>query len=640
MANLFDLIEDTHDVSNDGWRPQPLPSLDGIHEIELDCETTGLKWWESDRPIGFGLCLPDGSTRYIPWGHRGLGNLDEEMVKRWCHRELRGKHITNLNTRFDVHMLRAWGVDLEAQGCTVSDVGHFAALLDDHRLHLSLESLCQDFLPDERKVKSVEGTTLDTSRMSSYSAGTIAVRAEADVRQVHKLKHLLLPKLAAEDLMRVKDLEDKIIYVVCEMEKNGAIIDQQLLDEWIRTSQIEMDRCLLELAKMVHFQVNPASSKDVERLFKHLKIPITEFTDKGAPSFSDTVIKQLEHPAIKLMRHAKKLFSIRSKFLLKYQKSLDSHGVLRFALHQLRATRGEGDEEGETGTISGRFSSTEIVSGIGVNIQQIMKAEKQVLTHGDEYLIRQLHVPASGLFLSADAAQIEYRLFAHEASNPKVLAAYKKDPNISFHKMVWGMLKPFKADLSYKRTKDINFASIYGAGLTKIALMFEFITKKEFWELRESKATGSHPKLSQTAEIRRIYDREIPEAKRLLKSYSEQAVNKGFITTLLGRRMRFINGARAHKALNGRIQGSAADIMKLKLVSVHQARKDTGLLLRATIHDEIIGDVPDVESAQKVAQILNQQSLQLKVPILWETETGTSWLDCSREAVEEARGQL
>lgn len=641
MGNLFDLIEDTTCVSNDGWRPKEPPSLNGINDIVIDCETNGLRWWEKDRPIGFAICLPDGSTQYLPWGHRGGGNLDEVVVKRWAQRELRSKHITNLNTRFDVHMMREWGVDLEAQGCTVSDVGHYAALLDDHRLHHSLESLCIDFLPaDERKVKEVDGIKLDGSRMADYSAGTVAVRAEADVRQVFLLTKILYPKLTTEGLQRVRQLEDDVIFVVCEMEKNGAVIDQELLDKWIHETQIQYHKCLRELAFSVGFQVNPKSSKDQERLFKHLRIPIIEYTDKGQPSFTDAAVKGIKHPAIQLMRRAKKLSSIRSKFLLKYKNSLDSHGILRYALHQLRTTKGEGDDDRETGTISGRFSSTEIVDGIGGNIQQVMKPEKQILTHGDEYLIRQLHIPESGLCLAADADQIEYRLFANEAANPKVLKAYAENPHASFHKMVWAMLKPFKADLTYKRTKDVNFANLYGAGLTKLALMLEFINSKEFFELREQKAGRTHPKLAQAFAIKQIYDREMPEASKLLRYYAQLAENRGYITTLLGRRMRFINGARAHKGLNGRIQGTAADIMKTKLVELHKSRKETGFKLRYTVHDEAVGDAADQESVQKVMQILNHQSFPFKIPILWSEGVGTDWADCSREALAEARAQL
>jgi len=83
--------------------------------------------------------------------------------------------------------------------------------------------------------------------------------------------------------------------------------------------------------------------------------------------------------------------------------------------------------------------------------------------------------------------------------------------------------------------------------------------------------------------------------------------------------------------LNGVIQGSAADIMKLKLVELYKTRKETGLILRMTVHDEVCGDVPDVESARKVDEVLNSQSgfvSELRVPILWDTKFGANWKEC------------
>src|SRR6266851_1824839 len=141
QPSLYDTLHPTRLTAHSTWEPDTPPSLDGIHEIALNFETTGLKWFDQDRPIALSLGLPDGRSFYLPWGHRGGGNLSEDMVKHWAQRELRCKLIVNINTRFDVHMARVWGVDLESQGNEVSDVSHYAALLDDHRQHLSLDSL-------------------------------------------------------------------------------------------------------------------------------------------------------------------------------------------------------------------------------------------------------------------------------------------------------------------------------------------------------------------------------------------------------------------------------------------------------------------------------------------------------------------
>jgi DNA polymerase I-like protein with 3'-5' exonuclease and polymerase domains len=69
--------------------------------------------------------------------------------------------------------------------------------------------------------------------------------------------------------------------------------------------------------------------------------------------------------------------------------------------------------------------------------------------------------------------------------------------------------------------------------------------------------------------------------------------------------------------------------MKTKLVELHRERKNTGFTLRYTVHDEVDGDVPNEESAKKVTEVLNSQSFpDLKVPILWDVQTGSNWAEC------------
>lgn len=642
MRGLFDDLPPPPPriLSKSDWVPPEPPSLDNIPEIELDCETTGLRWWANDRPIGFAISTPAG-TSYLPWGHYGGGNLDENTVYRWAQRELRNKHITNLNLRFDLHMLRSWGqktgsggLDLEEQGCTFSDVGHQAALLDDHRQQYSLEALVKEFLPDEAKVKTTtDGIQIDASKMAHYHAGTIAVRAEADARQVTKLKQVFAPRLAEEDLLRVLDLENKVLPVVIEMERNGTKIDLELLDRWIKLSHLEIDRLSKELEKAAGFKINPRSPDSLTLLFQKNNLPYS-FTPSGNPSFTDLVLKKIDHPLIKAVRRLRKTADIQSD-LETYQKSVDqTTGILRYSLHQLRAQKEEGTSYG-TGTISGRFSSTKITKTEGTNIQAVLKHGKQRISfgydeddasHDDEiFLIRKLHVPEHGEFLSADAMQIEYRLAAAEAKNPKVIAAYQEDPFLSFHKLVHSMLLPYKPDLTYRRCKDVNFGRLYGAGLRKLALMLEFISQDQFEDLNNDRNWKNSPLLDQIKEIDKIYNQELPEAQQLLSKASKIAEEKGFIRTILGRRSRFPDKKRLHKSLNARVQGSAADIMKTKLCELHAERKTTGFTLRYTVHDEVDGDIPDQAHARLVQRILNRQSFKLAVPILWEVSTGENW---------------
>lgn len=610
------------------WRPLEPPSLDGVREVILDCETAGphggLRWWDGARPIGIAVAVRGGPRWYLPWGHAG-GNLPEEAVLRWARRELRGKRIVNLNTRFDIHQMRVWGVDLEEQGCSFGDVGHYAALLDDHRTHFSLESIAQDYL-GQGKLKG-----LDVSHMAEYHAGNVVAYATQDVNLVDLILDKVRPRLAAEGLMTVAALEDAVIPVVCEMEKNAAPLDMELLRRWVTESEQRVARCVWEIYQDTGLDINPGSTRDLARLFAHLGLRSSKYTEKSRPgsykhSYDDEVLRSVDHPTIRKARLAKRLISLRQKYLLKY---LAEGSPLRYALHQLKTTGEEGARGG--GTVSGRFSSSSHGTGYvpdGVNIQQVMTPEKQELFGLEEYTVRELYVPEDGLWLSADAAQIEYRLFASDAQPPTVMEAYRRDPWTNFHKFVQQVVRstvPAMAGITYKNTKDLNFSKVYGAGLSKVALMMRVSSEE-------------------AAPFVEAYDQTFPEVARLIKQVSRLAENRGYIRTPLGRRMRFsrdclcvacsLYGPRYHKGLNGRIQGWAADIMKQKLVELHAERRRTGLKLRFPVHDEVNGDVPDVEAATEVVKILCRQSSPTNVPILWEVGVGRNWKDCKKSREE------
>jgi DNA polymerase I-like protein with 3'-5' exonuclease and polymerase domains len=482
---------------------------------------------------------------------------------------------------------------------------------------------------------------LDESRMASYSAGSAQGRARYNVEYVKKLDDFFNPILEAQGLLKVKDLENKVIPVVVEMEKNGTLIDMELLEKWIKETKDQYHRLLMEMYKATGLKINPNSGPDQQKLFNYCKIPFTEFTDGGAPSFAEDVIKHIQHPDIKRLRRTKKMKSLHGK-LQKYKKSIGSDGILRYALHQMRASKDEHEDERGSGTVVGRFTSSEIVDGVGINIQQVLKPEKQILTYGDEFFVRNLHIPPPGMqYLSVDAEQIQYRIFAHEANNKKVLAAYAENPYLSFHKYMWPLLKVYKEDLTYKRTKDVNFAKIFVAGLAKLSLMMEFISKREYDEIcNNGDRSKNNPKLKKAYEILQIYNKEIPEADYLSRTATKLAEERGYICSIMNRRMRFIDGKRSYKALNGRIIMSEADIVKTNAVALHNARDYTGLTLCFQVHDEFDGYVEAEENRRRVQEVLNIQKFNLRVPILWKAKMGASWGATAEEELADIRKMM
>lgn len=637
FQNLFDIIDvpDRQKKFAD-WRPEAPPSLDGVKELVIDFETDGLKHWSGSKPVGVAYHTPDGRSGYLPWGHQGDPvNLDEGQVKNWFKTELRGKRITGAGVKTEIHMAHAWDADLEDIGCEVSDVQHHAALLDDTRKKFSLEQLCNDFLPDERKVLDIDGDRLEGARMSEYPAGMVAIRAIADARQTWKLKEYFWPQLEAQDLQRVRQVEDECNFATCEMERNAAPLDMDLLKAYKKASDEKLRGYIKKIADDLNIQFSPARPKSWEELLRKVcpdlvyNTDIIERTENGQISTQFTVLSPIENEYVQLGLKAMKLTDLKSDFIDKYYHTA-TDGYLRFALHQLRSDEG--------GTITGRFSSSALTINkekIGGNIQQVPDIVKSIdKGHDPDFLIRKLFIGgALGMFLSADAKQIEYRLFASYARRREILDAYLRDPNLSFHKLVHAMILPHMPHLSYEHCKNINFCKLYGGGLVKLAIMMGHITEREGAQLRREYAPKSpprnHPKLIRAAEVDDMYARVLPEVRRMSDAMSEMATNRGYIMDILGRRTRNYKD-RPYKALNGCIQGGAGTILKKKMIEVHRARKRIGFIPRMTVHDELCGTaIGGEETKQLLLEVLNTQSFsQLSVPILWDAKLGKSWAEC------------
>lgn len=561
------------------WRPpDPLPDLARYPWFSVDTETTGLNIVR-DHPIGIAIHTPDDRAHYLPFAHP-FGSFDSALIKRWARRELRDKDLYFSSAKFDNHMFLNWGIDLEAQGCRLHDVQHAAALLDEHRRRFALDVLAEEFL-------GLGKFELPTDvKISEMSAGEVGPYAENDARLVSRLKEYFAPKIAAEDLGRVLELEDALIYATCEMERNGAPIDVAKLARWRAAVRAEYGTAILGIYAELKLRVNPNSGPDLARLFRELGLRYDN-TLHGRPSFTSDFLETVDHPIVQLALHARKLADINSKYLDKYARQLGGSSILHYKLWQLRTD--------QYGTITGRYASS------SVNIQQVFSVDRNLAWLPD-FVVRELFLPAPGrVFVSADANQIEFRLFAHFSGSQRLIGAYRDDPTTDFHRVVAEIVS-----IPRKPAKNINFAKLFGAGLDKIAEML----KRPPEEVESLVAR---------------YDEEFPEARILMNRAIRVAERQGYIKTILGRRRRYPERERTYSALNAKIQGTAADIMKLKLLTVYRERRRLGLTLRYPVHDEIAGDLEDPARASELKELLDEQSIQLSVPIVWNVKTGKNW---------------
>lgn len=575
---------------------EPLPER--LENPTIDFETD-LRPNRLRQPCGVAWATPDGRAGYASISHPESVNHDPGAVRRWLQAELKGKRVNTANAKHECYVLQNFGLDPEALGIEWNDAFFQAGLLNEKRYRINLDTLMREELG---RGKLDLGDT-EAWPIHERPAHLVADYAVADAVGALELDQVYTPHIYTEDLGRVLRLENDLVYSTVEMERNGAPLDVELLDRWILEVQAERDQRLWQINKLTGLNVSPTKRTDMLRLFAHLGLENDFKTEKGQPSFDEEALLHFPQEPVKLALEVRQLESLLSKYLLVYRQAVDGAGILRYDLHQMRA-----EAEGALkGTISGRYSAS------NVNIQQVSAKDKQPLLL-QRWPIRQLFVPPVGeRWVSADASQIEYRIFAHYAAKlgmTRLAEAYRRDPKTDFHALVveWtGLVRGF--------AKNTSFCRLFGGGKDKI----RYTINRGIQDPRLKKSEAD------VEAIVERYDRRFPEARRTLNKVSEVVKARGYSRTILGRRRRFADGDKAYAGLNTICQGSAAEVMKVKTLETYRARKRLGLTPRFVVHDEKDGTSPNPEVVREFTELLNTQSLPFEVPILWEAGEGANW---------------
>jgi DNA polymerase I-like protein with 3'-5' exonuclease and polymerase domains len=234
--------------------PRELPSLAGVRRVALDTEGTGLHPFR-DRVVGVSLAYRQDSgirSLYAPWAHPS-GNMDGETVRRWLLTELRDKEVVFANAKFDLHMLRTSGINLERIGVKAADVAFADALLDDERIGgRRLEDLGQRYC-GEGKVT----LPFHPSQIARRPSSDIGPYAEQDARLTLMVDEATRPLIRREELEETLRLENALIHAVCHIERVGSRIDVPKLERWRAEARAELERLVSEIWKDTGLWVEP-----------------------------------------------------------------------------------------------------------------------------------------------------------------------------------------------------------------------------------------------------------------------------------------------------------------------------------------------------------------------------------------------
>ncbi len=413
---------------------------------------------------------------------------------------------------------------------------------------------------------------------------------------------VLCEKLKETNMLSLmKEIEMPLSFVLYDMECEGVVVKREELKEY---GEALCDR-IEELEKSIHakagvnFNIN--SPKQLgEVLFEQMKIPGGKKTKTGYSTAADVLEKLApEHPIVNEILEYRGLTKLKSTYA-------DGLAVYIKEDHRIHTSFNQ------TITATGRISSTE------PNLQNI-----PIRTELGRKL-RKVFVPGEGcVLMDADYSQIELRVLAHLSGDEELIQAYQMDQDI--HKITAS--KVFKTpleevtSLQRRNAKAVNFGIVYG--ISSFGLSQDLsISRKEAAEYIEQ------------------YFATYPKVKEYLEQLVKDAKEKGYITTMFGRRrpipelsssnfMQRSFGERV--AMNSPIQGTAADIIKIAMIKVWKALKEAGLQskLILQVHDELLIEtrVDEVEQVRRILTENMQQAANMKVELAVDLHVGDNWYE-------------
>lgn len=603
--------------------------------VTLDVETSGLDW-RKNHIVGWVITPYKEDSMYVPVRHLGGGNLPgcqipvtpegwkgdlhpfeielakiaAEVWRRWVGH----------NFIFDLRFCHRHGVELYGE---YEDSMVNAPLIDENQFSFSLDNVARlmevqskkgqelyqyisdtfDVPADKKSMGHFWRTNAEVPIVWQYAAGDGVTTEEVwDKQQVE-----LDDDSTGRNLRTVHNVENRLIKTLYRMTKGGIRIDE---DELHR-----VDREFADLVGEASKQLPPGFKTNSPKNIKELlgdriddnwpRNPVTKAEmvkaskegrkPKGAPKFDEATLMMV--PEGRLIIDTRKMEHARSTFT---GPMIERHLHLGRVFCEFNQMVSD-----DYGAISGRLSSS------NPNMQQVPKRDKRI---SKPY--RRAFLPEEGhIWYDNDYKQQEYVVFTDYTGDPILMKGYEQDPPVDIHQSVADMLS-VERDPTAKR---MNLGMLYGMGVAKLALSLGVsVAQAQKW-------------MDQ-------YHRKFPYAKKFLKGAERRARQRGYVFTYLGRRRRFPDPRFAHKAGNGVIQGSSADITKLKMVEIDEYFASEGDVFRLMLqcHDSLSWsgpkDRPDINSeAVRIMRDFDSEDalIKMRVPLGVDSDTGRNWSEAT-----------
>lgn len=609
----FDKEKVTYKLVNTSKEAKNLAiKLSSAELIVFDTETDSLDI-RNINVAGASFCIEPGEAWFVAVNpFEGGGSLfDKDLNDRLPQDEFieifkplfEDKNIKKVcqNGKYDIAVLRNIGIEVEN---FAFDTMLASYVLDPDQKH-NMDDLSEKYLNYRPvPISDLIGKKKDASKIFEVELETLSNYACEDADVTYRLYKTLEEEIKKSKQERILyEIEVPLVKVLEDMERKGVKIDKLMLAKLSKKLEEQMNELTNKIYDLADEKFNVNSTKQLQEiLFEKLQLTPTKKTKTGYSTDAQTLENMRgEHDIIDHLLEYRQVAKLKSTYTDALPAIINPKtGRIHTTFNQTIAS-------------TGRLSSIEPnLQNIPIRTDLGKEIRKAFVASGKDYKV-----------LSLDYSQIELRIMASMSGDETLSEAFrqKEDIHRTTAAKVFG-IKPDDVDSDMRRkAKEVNFGIMYGIG-----------------------AFGLKNRLGITqGEAKAIIDNyfiRFPKVKQFIDEKIEFAKEKGYAETLYGRK-RFLKNINSKNyvvrqfeervAINMPVQGTAADMIKLAMILVHNElkKRKTKTTMVLQVHDELLFDahVNEIDELKEIISSLMEKALPLNVPIVVEGGIADNWLD-------------
>lgn len=576
-----------------------------IHESKcfaFDTETTSIDSLEAEL-VGVSFSFEANSGYYLPIAHQEKTAISRDEALRWLKQIIEASQdkVIGQNLKYDLQVLRNHQINIQRFH---ADTMLMSYSINSTASRHNLDALAEYYL-NIKTIKFEDVMGKGKNKLKNFSEVPIKEAtnyAAEDADITLQLYKTFETKIDDKTTKMLQEIEYPMIFVLMEMEATGALIDIKHLNSLSNNFGSKLINLVQKIHKHSGVVFNIDSPKQLsEVLFDKMGIEAKGLkkTSSGYYSTSESVLQKLsdENEIIKDILEYRTLAKLKSTYTDKLSETCDLGSRVHTSYHQAV-------------TSTGRLSSSD------PNLQNIPIRTK------DGIVIREAFIAPQGKkLLAIDYSQIELRLMAHYSNDEIMVKSFNNNEDI--HKRtaseIFGVDIQDVDDDMRRKAKTINFGLLYGMSAFGLSNQLS-VTRAEADIFLES-----------------YFDR-YSGVSAFMKNIVEDAKGKKYVETLHGRKIHVPNiessnylmrQASERAAINGPLQGSAADIIKIAMIKIAKwiEGNDQEIKMILQVHDELIFEVPGSYGEENIQPIIKlmEQSTEINVPLKAEYGFGSNW---------------